>query len=221
MVKFYNFMTMKCKKSFILTAIFIVAGLKALISQIYFNNMVYNRNTAYVEIMGGGRYWTANYEYLFKDFGVKQGARIGVGAFPNFLNVNRPLCFTAHAEYVNFWFSKYHHIEWGAGISYRYECYKKDIIEKSYSRISPTDSVLVIINHEYKSVTTGPILTGRLGYRYQDPDGGLVVRVGWTPLFFFMNREKVTFDGNQVSASILPFSTRLMYFGFSVGWNWF
>ena len=206
---------------FLLFSLIFFPSLCGLFCQIYFRNMVYNRNTAYVEIMGNGKYWTANYEYLFKDFGVKQGIRVGAGAFPNFFDVNKPLCITGTAEYISFWFSKYHHVEWGGGLTYRYEKYSRDIPEKKYSIIPPSDTIPVLINHQYTSVTTGPIITGRIGYRYQDPDGGLVIRAGWTPLFFLMNKEKITFDEITISNNILPFSMRLMYFGVSVGWNWF
>ena len=202
--------------------IFLILNCTTLVnSQIYFSNMVYNRNTSYVELMGNGRYWTANYEYLFKDFGVKQGVRIGAGVFPNFLAINRPMCYAVSAEYVNFVFSKYHHIEWGAGASFRYETYSKNLIEKKYTIVPPSDSVLTLVNHEFKNTTLGPFFTGRIGYRYQDPDGGLVLRAGWTPLFFLMNSEKSRYDDVIISNTILPFSMKLLYFGISVGWNWF
>ena len=190
-------------------------------SQIYFSNMVYNRNSAYVEVMGSGKYWTANYEYLIKDFGIKQAIRAGAGVFPNIFNLNKPLCFTGTVEYNAFWLSKYHHIECGVGFSYRREKYTLDIPEKTYTIVPPSDTVPVILNNKFSSTLSGPFITGRIGYRYQDPDGGLILRAGWTPLFFLLNREKTTFNENIVKNSILPFSTRIMYFGFSIGWNWY
>lgn len=194
--------------------------LSAFHAQIYFRNLVYSPHSAYLEVMGNGRFYSLNYEYLFRDYGIKQGVRFGAGVFPNFFNVNKPLCMNGIIEYTGFWLSRNHHIEWGAGATYRYDTYTKNTIEKTFQIVPPNDTIPLTINHTLKNTTRGFIFTGRVGYRYQNPDGGLIVRVGWTPLFYVMNKEKIIFDDNIISNNKLPFSNRIMCFGASVGWNW-
>ncbi len=189
-------------------------------SQIYFRNIVYNRKSVYLEVMGNGRYYSVNYEWLFHDYGMKQGIRGGAGVFPNFLNANRPLCVNGLVEYVGFWLSRYHHIEWGAGLTYRYETYSRSETVTGVT-ITPApsyDTIPYSITHTLKSTTTGPIVVGRLGYRYQDPNGGLMIRAGWTPLFYFMNKEKLTYD-ESTTVTRMPFKMSFISFGVSVGYN--
>lgn len=198
----------------------VIFGVNSSIAQVYFRNLVYNPHSAYLEVMGNGRYYSANYEYLFRDNFIKQGIRGGIGVFPNFFDGNKPWCISGVAEYTGFWLSRNHHIEWGAGMTYRYDSYTKKSTEKKYQIVPPTDTIPIVVNHTLKSRTTGPIITGRIGYRYQNPDGGLIVRIGWTPLFYVLNKEKLMYDDVQISKTRLPFSNRIMNFGLSVGWNW-
>ncbi len=189
-------------------------------SQVYFKNQVFNPHSAYLEIMGNARFYSVNYEFLFHDYGVKQGIRAGAGVFPNFFIANKPLCIHVTSEYVGFWLGRNHHIEWGGGVTYRYETYTRNSTEKTYQFVPPTDTIPVYINHTYKSTTSGPIITVRLGYRYQDPEGGLLIRAGWIPMFYLMNREKIVYDDQQISNNKLPLIKRMMNFGVSIGWNW-
>lgn len=198
-------------------SLFISFNLRA---QIYFRNLLYNPHSAYLEVLGNGRFYSLNYEYLVRDFGIKQGIRVGAGAFPNFFDAKKPWCMTGIIEYNGFWLSRNHHIEWGAGISYRYDTYTKDITEKTFQIVPPSDTIPLTLSHTLTGITSGLILNGRLGYRYQDPDGGLVIRVGWVPLFYLMNKEKLIYDDVIISKTKLPFSNRMMSFGVSIGWNW-
>jgi hypothetical protein len=203
----------------IFTVVLLTCSLTAF-SQVYFRNLVYNRKSVYLEVMGNGKYYSVNYEWLFHDYGIKHGVRGGAGVFPNFLNVNRPLCITGLAEYVGFWLSRYHHIEWGAGLTYRYESYTKTSTETGVTVTGAPayDTVAYTTTHTLNSKLTGPIVVGRLGYRYQDPNGGLLIRAGWTPMFYLMNKEKLTYDG-ITTVTAMPFSMSFMSFGVSIGYN--
>lgn len=204
----------------LITAIFVISSISCF-SQIYFRNLVYNRKSVYLEVMGNGKYYSVNYEWLFHDYGIKQGVRGGAGVFPNFFNPNKPLCTTVLAEYVGFWLSRYHHIEWGAGATYRYETYTKNWTESGYIVTSAPsyDTVQYSRARSINSKVSGPIFVGRLGYRYQDPNGGLMIRAGWTPMFYLMNKEKITYDGETTVVTRMPFSMSFMSFGVSVGYN--
>lgn len=203
-----------------LTAALLICSL-ASFSQVYFRNLVYNRKSVYLEVMGNGKYYSANYEWLFKDYGAKMGVRGGAGVFPNFLNPNKPICVTGLAEYVGFWLSRYHHIEWGAGVTYRYESYKKITTSTNYYITDPpaSDTLPYIETHTLSSKTLGPIIVGRLGYRYQDPNGGLMIRAGWTPMVYILNSEKQTYDGIPLPKIKMPMRMSFLYFGVSVGYN--
>jgi hypothetical protein len=207
-------------KKVFLVFVFIGCSLSSF-SQVYFRNLVYSRKSLYVELLGNGKYYSLNYEWLFKDFGIKQGIRGGPCVFVNFFNPNKPLCITANIEYVAFWLHRYHHIEWGAGATFRYETYSKTSQSYSYTIVPPQDTLVSLISHSIKTTTMGPVFVGRIGYRYQDPNGGLILRVGWTPMFYILNSTKTYYDNQLIATSKAPFSTKFLYFGASIGWNFF
>ncbi|MBC7864526.1 MAG: hypothetical protein IAF38_16245 [Bacteroidia bacterium] len=204
---------------------FLALGLSSF-SQVYFRNLVYNRKTAFLNVRGIGPSmalnYSLNYEWLFRDYGVKQGVGGGIGFSPNLLNPNKPLTFTAGMDYVGFWLHRYHHIEWGAGAWFRYETYKKTLTGSStIITTNPADTVVVPKTYVFSSKTLGPFFVGRLGYRYQDPNGGLVLRAAWTPLFYLMNTTKESLDGQLISTIKMPFTMKMMYFSVSVGYNFY
>jgi hypothetical protein len=205
-------------KKFLLLG-FLIIGINSF-SQVYFRNMVYNRKSAYLEVMGNGKYYSLNYEWLFHDYGIKQGVRGGFGVFPNFFNPNKPLCITLNAEYVSFWLHRYHHIEWGAGPSYDNESYKKTSITTDYV-IASGDTIPIIKTHTEQGKTSWPMAFGRLGYRYQDPDGGWMFRVGWTPYCTILKTTKLLYDGIVISKTVVPFQFSFLSFGASIGYNFY
>lgn len=189
-------------------------------SQIYFNNLVYSRKSFYLEAMGNGKYYSLNYEWLFHDYAVKQGIRGGPGVFVNFFNPNKPLCITANIEYVAFWLHRYHHIEWGAGPSYDYEKYTKTYTSPSYTVVGG-DTITTVRIHTEEGKTSWPMIFGRIGYRYQDPNGGFIFRAGWTPYVSVLKSTKIYYDGQLYSKTAFPFSFSFLSFGVSLGYNFY
>ncbi|MCD6068533.1 MAG: hypothetical protein K0S33_3359 [Bacteroidetes bacterium] len=185
-----------------------------------FDNTVYNRKSAYAELFGTGLGATVNFEYLFKDYGMKQGIRGGPGYFVNFLEDNSPTIISGNIEYLSFAGARNHHIEWGLGASYQYKYYKKTFQTPVYY-IENSDTTILYTDHDYKYQRTGPAIVPRLGYRYENEDGGLVVRVAWTPIIYILNSEKEFIDGNRTSKTAIPFSTKLGWGGISIGFSFY
>jgi hypothetical protein len=185
-----------------------------------FNNTVYNRKAVYAEVYGTGLGATLNYEYLYQDYGAKKGIRAGAGYFVNFFENHTPTIISANLEYVSFAGTMKHHLEWGLGATYQYKYYKETVQSVTYY-ISGSDTVGVYTDHDFKFKRTGPAVVPRLGYRYEDPDGGLVIRIAWTPVLYLMNSEKTYYDGAQIDKKFIPFSTRLGWGGISIGYSFY
>lgn len=186
----------------------------------YFRNHVYNRKAAYLEIMGNGIFYSLNYEYLFRDNGIKMGLRGGPCYFINMFSFNKPTVMTGNIEFVAFDGKKNHHLELGAGLNYRYQYYKRT--ETGYTAsIVNNDTIISSYTRTYKYSTTGPAAVLRIGYRYQHHDGGIVFRAGWTPMFHFMNREKIKMNDQIISSVPIPLRSRLGYFGVSIGYSFY
>jgi hypothetical protein len=185
-----------------------------------FNNTVYNRKAVYAEVFGTGLGATLNYEYLLQDNFVKKGFRLGGGYFVNFLEDHSPRIISGNVEYVSFAGTLKHHLEWGLGATYQYKYYKETVQSIAYY-VTNSDTVGVYTDHDYKFKRTGPAIVPRIGYRYEDPDGGLVIRVAWTPALYLMNSEKEYYDGAQISKKFIPFSTKLGWAGVSIGFSFY
>lgn len=186
----------------------------------FFDNIVYNRKSVYAEVFGTGLGASVNYEYLFKDYGMKQGVRGGPGFFINFLEENSPTIISANAEYISFAGARNHHLEWGVGAAFQYKYFKRTDQSVSYYIVN-SDTTAFYTDHNYMYKRTGPVIVPRIGYRYESPDGGLVVRVAYTPLLYILNREKETYDGQTISSKTLPFSTKFTWGGVSIGFSFY
>lgn len=185
-----------------------------------FDNVVYNRKAVYVEVYGTGIGATLNYEYLFKDNVVKTGIRGGAGYFSNFVEENSPNILSANLEYVSFGGARNHHLEWGLGLVYQYKFYKS-VFQTPKTTIVGSDTIIYFESHDYKYQRTGPAVVPRIGYRYESPDGGLVVRVGYTPLLYLINKEKEFIDGTNYSTTSIPFATKFAWGGVSIGFSFY
>ena len=100
--------------------------------QVYFRNQVFNPHSAYLEVMGNARFYSVNYEYLFHDYGVKQGIRAGAGVFPNIFDANKPLCIHATTEYIGFWLGRNHHLEWGQALRIAMKRIQEIVLKKHF-----------------------------------------------------------------------------------------
>lgn len=129
------------------------------------------RNGVYAEVLGNGMLYSCNYERLFTEsFGVRIGASY-------FEPENVPIVtFPLMANYlIGSGSSK---LELGLGICVL-------LLPEKVSL-----SFMTAVDEQLKGNSV--LGTATVGYRYQPADGGLVFRVGFTPLFGVFAREKST-----------------------------
>lgn len=186
----------------------------------FFTNTVFNRKAAYLEVFGTGIGATANYEYLYKDNGIKQGIKGGAGYFADLFDANQPQILSGNIEYITFAGSRQHQIEAGLGLTFQYKYYQKNWQSPTYY-ISNSDTLTTYTDHQYKFRRVGPAVVPRIGYRYQTPDGGLVLRLAYTPLLYFINTEKEFYDGAVLSKTSIPFQTKMAWGGISIGFSFY
>lgn len=120
------------------------------------------KNSVFVEIGGNAIIYSINYDRLIDvSTKFKLSTRIGIhytNKFP--LQYYRTLCIPIEISGLYSIYGSKHFVEIGSGLSYL----------NSYDRI--TDHTEDII-----------ILALRLGYRFQKPEGGLFVKIGFVPLY--------------------------------------
>ena len=129
------------------------------------NKFTFN-NSVQVEAGGHGLFYSINYERILLNNKVfKTSAQAGISYYPKKTGV-RDIWIPLVINEI-FSFTK-HHIELGAGY--------------------------VVIREASRDLENNPtswfwsgVITGRLGYRYQVPDGRFIVRAGFTP--FLENEE--------------------------------
>jgi hypothetical protein len=122
------------------------------------------RNSVQVEILGSSNAYSINYEHiLINRSRLKTGIRGGFGILPPFLGDSRiRYCFPI---LLNQQFSLgSHHIELGGGIT----------MLNAFSFISEP------IGYYFGSATAFGAMS--LGYRYQRPEGRIIVKAAYTPL---------------------------------------
>jgi hypothetical protein len=129
-----------------------------------------NRNSVQVEAFGHGLFYSLNYErVIFNGQRFKTTGQLGIAYYPpsaNLIDLWIPLV-------VNelYSFNK-HHIELGFG--------------HVFVNVSSRDYNNEIVSREWDG-----FLTGRLGYRFQKPNGRFLMRVGFTP--FLEYRDYIDF----------------------------
>lgn len=151
-----------------------------------------NRNSIHLELGGSGGYYSLIYERnIINHNSFKTSGQVGFSYFPGFWNdiwvpigINEQFSFNAH------------HIELGIG--------SFALREKARDRMNDNSIT-------GRFWTYG--LSGRLGYRYQKPDGRFIWRIGFTPL---LQRERpgLYYDPNA------PFRRFTPWGGVSVGYAW-
>lgn len=118
----------------------------------------YQANKAmYLEVGGSGGI-TGNFDYITLESGhIKTSVRLGAGVYPHRINGQRKIMPVVPLEFLGFVGQKSGNFEVGLGYTHRFSP-------------EPTEP-------DYH-------LTGRFGFRYQQPRGGLLFRLGYLPLFY-------------------------------------
>lgn len=126
------------------------------------------KNAFYIEALGNARLASLNYERIFNQSeNMKTGIRLGYGFwisdFDNELFTNSIL----PIELNSLIGKDRHHLEFGIGTALNFE--------------KSTTYYFFGVGPKYRD----PYLSfhGRLGYRYQKPEGGFVFRLAFTPMF--------------------------------------
>jgi len=121
-----------------------------------------NLNSVQFEIMGGGGFYSLNYErIIFNGQNFKTTGQIGLSFYPRFIVSYETFIIPISLnEIISF---NKNHIEFGLGGS----IINEDLFRKNER-------------------SWGYLLTGRLGYRYQKPEGKFLFRAGFVPLFNFL-----------------------------------
>ena len=155
-----------------------------------------SKNTFFIEALGNSLFYSLNYDkILFQKRNLFISNRIGIFYLPagggNY-KFGIPL-------EINFLLGKKQHFfESGLGISYLY-------FDDFYWLTDGQGQIFEIVDQKINWV----FITGRIGYRYQKPNGGFFFRVGFTPLFQIIDKRKDKYYGMYAqpgpSMSILPF----------------
>jgi hypothetical protein len=148
-----------------------------------------HRNSFHLELGGTAGYYSVNYERnLINLSRFKTSGQLGFGYLPGeCCDLRIPAGIIEQISFTN------HHIEIGIGYMSVRELTRDDM--GALNRIW-TD-----------------ILTGRIGYRFQKPDGRLILKIGFTPL---LQRERPGLNYNPNA----PFKVFAPMGGVSVGYAW-
>lgn len=149
-----------------------------------------SRNSFHIELGGSGLYYSLNYErnIINRDI-LKTSVQIGIRYFPGgFTDITFPFGINEQFSF------NMHHIELGFGMV-------------------PTRQIFRDPSEQYEIIHSYWInpLTGRLGYRYQKPDGKFIWRIGFTP---FLGREGKIFNPQGPYKLFAPWGS------ISLGYAW-
>ena len=144
----------------------------------------------YLEIAGSSMLYAVKYDKIFHQNGrFKVAYSVGIGVFPRkferlYANVQLPLEITAMQGKGD------GHFEYGIGVTPYLAHYGTYDLTRSEDQIFDYSGMALAV-------------TGRLGYRYQIPDGGLLLRLSFNPIFaLFRPRLDNLFLRPYVGASI-------------------
>ena len=170
----------------------LVSCLMLLASYSATSQTIESKNAVYVEFLGKGFYYSINYERNLFELSDKlslQGS-VGFGLFPGFTDIEKSTDFTMPLE-LNFRYSMgNHNIVAGYGTTYwKYSLYDIPITSENWAQ-QPIEPVLKKTTEWFAHMV--------MEYRYQKPEGGLMFKAGWSPLFFakmqhFAYQKKVNF----------------------------
>lgn len=156
----------------ILFIIMLIFSIVSINGQCQEDNKFQFKNSFHFEIGGSGRYYSLNYErnIINKNL-LKTSGQFGIRYFPGaWSDISLPIGINEQFSF------NIHHIELGIGMVATREMIR-DPLEK-----------YAIIGRFWSCA-----LTGRLGYRYQKPDGKYIWRIGFTP-FLFRERSQLIED---------------------------
>lgn len=136
-----------------------------------------DKNAVFLELGGNGGVYSFNYDRIFFERGIlKSAARVGISSFPVKRGEKAYWAAVIPVEIVGLIGRNKHHMELGIGVS-------PNLIP--YSKINYNNAEV-----EFGSYEPGMFVPFRIGYRYQNPSGGLFLKVGFTPFLDLPNQYK-------------------------------
>lgn len=155
----------------------------------------FRKNTVYLELLGNGGYYSLNYDRIFEiKPKIKISTRIGFTYFPDlFGNGFRQVGPLTEVSILYSLFNNKHFLELGSGLSYFHQGY---MINPGYTY---NEAVLFFIP--------------RLGYRFQQPNGGLFFKIGFLPIYEWLVFKPQFFPLNR------EYHRWYMYGGVAVGYS--
>lgn len=150
------------------------------------------KNTVYAELLGKGFYYSINYERNIFELNEKLSLQGSVGfcLVSGKTDYEKTMDFTLPLE-LNFRYNLgNHNIVAGYGTTYWKYFLPEIEINSSNWEQQPVEPTLKKVTEWFAHAV--------LEYRYQKPEGGLMFKAGWSPLFFakmqnFMYQKKVNF----------------------------
>jgi len=127
-----------------------------------------HKNSIQLELFGHGVFYSVNYErVLLNGENYKTTAQAGFAWYPPTTDVREFWLPFSINELISF---NKHHLEFGLGTVFT--------VEENLNRMNESSRAWY------------NLLTGRVGYRYQKPNGRFIFRIGFTPLY--------ELDGNEL-----------------------
>jgi len=155
--------------------IFIAASL---ISINTLSQEINNKNRVYLEFLGKGLFYSMNYEreIIHTDININMNISAGISVFPGLTSLESSVDLFLPFEINGSYSFGNHHAAIGYGTTFWK--YKINYIEIDNTNLSqqPVEPSLVVIREWFAHLC--------LEYRYMKPEGGLMLKAGYTPLFF-------------------------------------
>jgi len=155
-------------------------------------NRIQNKNSVQLELGGSGIFYSINYErFIINGKSFSTSGQFGFSYSPLYwYDLLFPLMINEQYSFIN------HHIELGIGV-----VAVRELLRDRMDNYTIIDKVWT------------NMLAGRIGYRYQKPDGRFIWRVGFTPL---LQRDR---PGGQYYPGA-PFKIFNYWGGISIGYSW-
>lgn len=148
---------------------FLLAVSSGIFAQENIEKPVKASRAVYLELAGNGVIYSINYDKIFHQKGAfKSSYRVGISVYPRnydriYANVYLPL------EITGMYGKRNGHFEFGLGVTPSY---------LNYGTFDPTNADREVLDYS----GMGLAVFGRLGYRYQKPDGGFFFRIAVNPI---------------------------------------
>ncbi len=160
------------------------------------------QNAFFIEVFGQGIINSFNYERTFNtDHKIVNTSAAGF----TFMITGSEAMYGVPVSYNWITGKKSNHLEFGLGCSYIIDNSRKIHVVEYYTLYDPVSGTNQIVAHPFigSQAIHYLYMTPKVGYRYQQPHGGLLFRVIFTPQIALMSKEKAL-KGSSVEQAEEP-----------------